>query len=340
MNNVHDNSDKGNVAKSHNSSELWRYFARRYSIQLSVFGVLVVLFSIFILVRPNVFLSYNIYFAFMSSIPFTAIVALALTLVVIAGEIDLSFPSIMGLGGWIFTAVYVATNNIYLGFLVCLIAGTLMGTFNGVLVTKVRIPSLIATIGTMYLWRGITMVLCGGRGTPLVAAKSTFLFTALIGRLPWKKIPMQAVWTVVIAVILWFVLNRHKFGARVNHVGDNVTSARMMGINTDRVKIITFMQMGFFATFAGVLASLEVMYLWPTLGEGYLIKVVAAVFVGGTSIAGGEGTLFGTFMGVIIIGCLEAGIIAMGMTGFWTQAVYGAVIVISLSFYSFMRREG
>jgi simple sugar transport system permease protein len=99
------------------------------------------------------------------------------------------------------------------------------------------------------------------------------------------------------------------------------------------------MQMGFFATFAGVLASLEVSYLWPTLGEGYLIKVVAAVFVGGTSITGGEGTLIGTFIGVIIIGCLEAGIIAMGMTGFWTQAVYGAVIVISLSFYSFMRKE-
>ena len=316
----------------------WIFYTRRFSIQLSVFGVLVVLFGIFITVRPNVFLSYNIYFAFMSSIPFTAIVALALTLVVISGEIDLSFPSIMGFGGWIFTTVYMATGNILIGLLVCLIAGTLMGTFNGLLVTKVRIPSLIATIGTMYLWRGITMVLCGGRGTPLVAAKETLLYYVLIGRLPWKKIPMQAIWTIVIAIILWFMLNRHKFGARIYHVGDNVSSARMMGINADRVKTLAFMQTGFFATFAGVLASLEVMYLWPTLGQGYLIKVVASVFVGGTSIAGGEGTLFGTFIGVIIIGCLEAGIIAMGMTGFWTQAVYGAVIVISLSFYSFMRR--
>jgi simple sugar transport system permease protein len=316
----------------------WKQHARRYSIQLSVFGVLLILFAIFIIVRPGVFLSYDIYFAFMSSIPFTAISALALTLVVIAGEIDLSFPSIMGFGGWVFANLFVSTGNITLALFGCLIIGTLIGACNGLLVTKVRIPSLIATIGTMYLWRGITMILCGGRGTPLVAAKATMLFHVLVGRLPWKKIPMQAVWTVVIAVILWFVLNRHKFGLRLYHVGDSVSSARMVGINTDRVKIITFMLMGFLATYAGVLASLEVSYLWPTLGGGYLIKVVAAVFVGGTSISGGEGTLFGTFIGCIIIRCLEAGIIAMGMTGFWTQAVYGAVIVISLSFYSFIRR--
>jgi simple sugar transport system permease protein len=331
-------TEKDEIHARKNPLRRWKRYARRYSIQLSVLGVLLILFAIFIIVRPGVFLSYDIYFAFMSSIPFTAISALALTLLVIAGEIDLSFPSIMGFGGWVFTNLFVSTGNITFALFGCLIIGALIGAFNGLLVTKVRIPSLIATIGTMYLWRGITMILCRGRGTPLVAAKATMLFHVLVGRLPWKKIPMQAVWTVVIAVILWFILNRHKFGLRLYHVGDSVSSARMVGINTDRVKIITFMLMGFLATYAGVLASLEVSYLWPTLGEGYLIKVVASVFVGGTSISGGEGTLFGTFIGCIIIGCLEAGIIAMGMTGFWTRAVYGAVIVISLSFYSFIRR--
>jgi simple sugar transport system permease protein len=316
-----------------------RAYLRRHSIQVSVFGVLVVLFGIFIVVRPMVFLSYDIYFAFMSSIPFTAIMALALTPVIISGEIDLSFPSIMGLGGWVFSSIFVNTKHIGLALLLCLAAGAVLGTFNGVLVTKVRIPSLIATIGTMYLWRGIMLVLCGGKGIPLVTARETALFTALVGRITERRIPMQAIWTVVVAAFLWILLNRHRFGARIFHVGDNVTSARMMGINADRVKILTFMMMEVFAAFAGVLASLEVTYLWPTLGEGYLIKVVAAVFVGGTSIAGGEGTLLGTLMGVIIIGCLEAGIVAMGLTGFWTQAVYGAVIVISLSFYSFMRRD-
>ena len=335
---MQNNLEQGKIPQSNNPSRPLIYFARRYSIQLSVSGVLLILFGIFIFVRPEVFLSYDIYYAFMSSIPFTAITALALTFVVIAGEIDLSFPSVMGFGGWVFTNIFLVTGNITFALFGCLIIGALIGALNSLLVTKVRIPSLIATIGTMYLWRGILMILCGGRGTPLVAAKETFLFNVLVGRLPWKKIPMQAIWTIVIAIILWFLLNRHKFGSRIYHIGDNVNSAKMMGINTDRVKTITFMQMGLFATFAGVLASLEVRYLWPTLGGGYLIKVMAAVFIGGTAISGGEGTLLGTFIGVIIIGCLEAGIIAMGMTGFWTQAVYGAVIVISLSFYSFLRR--
>jgi simple sugar transport system permease protein len=321
-----------------NPGEL-KTFARRYSIQLSVFGVLVVLFGIFIAARPNVFLSYDIYFAFMSSIPFTAILALGLTLVIISGEIDLSFPSVMGLGGWIFTNVFMLTGNALLALLVALAAGGMLGSFNGLLLTKMRIPSLIATIGTMYLWRGIMLVLCGGKGLSLVAARETVLFNVLVGRLTEKRIPMQALWTVAVTIFLWFMLNRHKFGSRILHVGDNVTSARMMGINTHRVKILTFLQMGVCATFSGILASLEVTYLWPTLGEGYLIRVVAAVFLGGTSIAGGEGTIFGTFIGVIIIGILEAGIIAMGMTGFWTQAVYGAVIVVSLSFYSIMRKD-
>ncbi|MGQ9616560.1 MAG: ABC transporter permease [Spirochaetota bacterium] len=290
------------------------------------------------MVRPRVFLSYDIYFAFMSSIPFTAIMALALTPVIIAGEIDLSFPSIMGFGGLVFTNIFTGTGDIYLAIVLCLVAGALQGALNGLIITKIRIPSLIATIGTMYFWRGIMLVLCGGKGTPLVAARDTFLFNVLVGRLTEKRIPMQALWTVVILIFLWLLLNKHRFGARIYHVGDNVVSARMMGINSDRVKTLVFLMMGLFAAFAGVLASLEVTYLWPTLGEGYLIKVVASVFVGGTSISGGEGTLIGTFIGVVIIGCLEAGIVAMGLTGFWTQAVYGAVIVISLSFYSLIRR--
>ncbi len=328
------------MLKSNNlMNSSWINSARRYRIQLSVSGVLVVLFSIFIIGRPGVFLSYDIYYAFMSTIPFTAIPALALTLVIVTGEIDLSFPSAMGMGGLVFSYVFLATKNIYIAIVACLITGLIIGALNGFLVTKVRIPSLVATIGTMYLWRGVIMVLCSGRGIPLVSTRNTFLFQALVGRLPWKKIPMQVVWFIVIAIFLWVLLNRHKFGSHVYHLGDNINSARMMGINVNRVKLFVFMQMGVFAAFAGVLASLEVTYFWPTLGSGYLMKAIAAVFVGGTSVVGGVGTLFGTCIGVIIVGCLEAGIIAMGMTGFWTQLVYGLIIIISLSAYSFLRRE-
>lgn len=150
---------------------------------------------------------------------------------------------------------------------------------------------------------------------------------------------MQIVWFIVVAIILWFLLNRHRFGGHVYCVGDNLESARMMGINVDRIKILVFVLTGILAVFSGVLASLEVVYLWPTLGDGYLIRVLAAVYIGGTSIYGGTGTIFGTVIGAILIGILEGGIIAMGITGFWTQLVYGVVIVASLSIYSYLKRS-
>ena len=114
----------------------------------------------------------------------------------------------------------------------------------------------------------------------------------------------------------------------------------MMGIPVNRVKMLVFAQLGFFAAFAGVVASLEVLYYWPTLGEGYLLRTIASVFLGGISVFGGMGTVFGTFVGCMIIGSLETGIISIGLTGFWTQFIYGLVIVISVSIHSILRRRG
>ena len=104
----------------------------------------------------------------------------------------------------------------------------------------------------------------------------------------------------------------------------------MMGIDVDRVKIIAFMQMGFFAALAGIFLAAEVTYFWPTQGDGMLLTTLAAVFVGGTSVFGGTGTIFGTFIGVIIIGSLEAGIIAIGLTGFWVRFLNGLLITVSV----------
>ena len=112
-----------------------------------------------------------------------------------------------------------------------------------------------------------------------------------------------------------------------------------MGVNVDRVKMMVFTQMGLFAAFAGVLASLEVTYYWPTLGQGYLLKTIAAVYLGGTPVDGGVGTIFGTFIGAIILGCLEAGIIAIGMTGFWTQLIYGLIVIVSIAMHSILRKR-
>lgn len=311
---------------------------REVRLQLSIFLVFLAIFAFFIIGNPQAFLRFDIYYAFMSTIPFSAIMALALTLIVTCGEMDLSFPSIMGFAGWVFASVFKTTGNIYVALFSCLMVGVVGGIINGTLVVKIGIPSLIATIGTMFFWRGMVMVCSQGVGLTLVPSKGTVLRSALVGRMG-GIVPAQALWLVGLAVLFWLILNRHKFGAHIYFTGDNAESARMMGIHVGRVKMLVFIIVGIFASFAGVLVSLEVLYFWPTLGEGYLLKTLAAVFVGGTSVFGGMGTIFGTLLGALIIGSLEAGIIAMGASGFWTQLVYGLVIVISLSIYSFLRRS-
>jgi len=310
----------------------------RFRLQYSIFIVLLVIWIIFIIGSPRTFLHFTIYSAFMSTIPFSAIMALALTLVVISSEIDLSFCSIMGFCGWVFVATLTTTGNIYLAFFTCLVTGIIAGFLNGVIVVKLKIPSLVTTLGTMYFWRGLVMVCSGGLGKSLVIAKGTVLNSLLIGRVG-GLIPAQMIWTVVFAVILWAFLNRHRFGAHVYFVGDNVESARMMGVGVDIVKMTVFAILGFLAAFAGVITSLEISYYWPVLGEGYLLKTISAVFLGGTSVYGGAGTIFGTFIGSLIIGALEAGIVASGLAGFWTQLIYGFIIVVSVVIHSLVRRR-
>ena len=267
-------------------------FARAYGPQLGILAVFFTLWIIFIVSAPKTFLSYQIYYAFMSTIPFFAIMAIPLTMVVIAGEMDLSFPSIMAMGMVSFILTYNATNSVLLAFIVALISGLFIGWLNGVIIVKFGIPSLVATIGTQFLWRGAVLVLSQGKSGSLNYIRESFLYPLLVGKLG-GIFPMQMVWLMVITILGWVLLNRHKFGAHIYLIGDNVDSAKLMGINTGRTRIAAFMLLGIVSAFAGVVASFHVAYFWPSLGDGYLMRTLASVFLGGTSVFGGVGTILG-----------------------------------------------
>jgi simple sugar transport system permease protein len=272
----------------------------------------------------------------MSILPLTIIPALSLTYVVILGEMDLSFPSVMALASWTLATAWRAIGPNVIGILLALLAGVIAGFLNGLIVTKGRIPSFIATLGTMFFWSGVVLVASQGFGIPLSMFKNELLYQIFVGRIA-GIIPAQMIWALIVAVALWFFLNVHKFGAHVYYTGDNRIAAKAMGIDTDRVIILVFTAHGAISAFAGILTTLENATFWPTIGDIYLLRSLAAVVVGGTALSGGAGTLFGTFIGGLILEWIETGLLAAGIAGFWTNVFYGLVIVVSLILQNMIR---
>ena len=310
----------------------------KYIYQISIFAILFVILTLFIIIVPEVFLESRIYFSYLTIIPFSMILALALTPLIIAKEIDLSFPSTMAVSGYIFAQSYLSFDNTFISFLLCMGFGFLAGLFNGLIVVKVGVPSIIATIGSQFLFRGLAMILSAGTALSVIEIKESFISELFTGR--WFGFfPAQSFWVILFAILIWFILFRHKFGNGVLFIGDNKKAAEMMGINTDRTRIILFIQMGVASSFCAVLLTLEMANWWPTNGEGYLLLVFAAIFIGGTSVFGGTGTIFGTFVGAIIIGIIESGIIAMGLDGFYTRFIYGVIILIAVCVHAKILRK-
>jgi simple sugar transport system permease protein len=312
--------------------------------QIAIVVVLLLIWAFFLWRSPRTFAAYDIYNALMSTTPYYALMAIPLTLVIIAKEIDLSFTSVMAWGMAAFDVVFLLfreTNpslGVWLGFLACLLAGLFAGLLNGLIVVRLGIPSLVATIGTQFFWRGVVLVVTNAQGLGMTPVQATILYPALVGRVG-ELIPMQFVWMIIFAVVVWFILNRTKFGAHVYLTGDNTESARLMGVNVARTKILTFAIVGVAAAFAGFMVSEGVLFLWPTLGEGYLLNTLASVFLGGTSVFGGTGSIFGTFIAAFIIAIINPGIVASGWTAYWTQLIYGGIIVVSVALQAVLRRR-
>lgn len=312
---------------------------RRWGSQFGIIGVGVVMWIAFIIAAPTVFTNVDIYVAFAETTPIFGIIALALTFVVITGEIDLSFPSVMALGTAIF-CLSVTQWGLpwWLALVAGLATGAVCGWINGALVARLNIPSLVITIGTQFLFRGLELVLMNGTGVPLTADNYPGLHELFREPL-FGVIPIQMVWMIVLGIILWLLLNRTRFGAHVFLVGDNPTSARLMGVNIVSVKTRAFVLVGVAAVLSGLMVSTYGYYFWPTTGDGYLLTAIASVFLGGTSVFGGTGSIVGSFVASFIIGAINAGIVSAGINAFYTQLAFGLVIVVSVVLQTIIERR-
>lgn len=316
-----------------------RQRTRRHALTGATLGVGLVIWIIFLVAATDVFLDARIYRAFATTTPLFAMIALALTLVVITREMDLSFGSVMALSMVGFVFVYEVTGNTLAAVLGCLLVGALCGMFNGYLVAILGIPSLIITLGTLFFFRGISKVLMDAR--PVVLREPEFEVQGLRAILNGRTlgIPNEMLWTVLVAIVLWIVLNRTRFGAHIFLVGDNAVSAELMGVRVARVKIATYVILGVVAAFTGLMAAMQLATFFPTLGEGTLLTPIASVFLGGTSVFGGLGSIVGSFVGAFIIGAIAAGVISAGIQGFYVELFFGLVIILSLIMQTLISRR-
>lgn len=301
--------------------------------------ILFSLISLFMVFSPNTFLSSRIYIAYMATIPFSAIMALGITLVVISGEMDLSFPAVMAASGFVFSLVFMKTGSVPAGFAAGMLTGAFAGYINGFIIVKIGVPSIIATIGTQFFLRGLTVLIAGGLALNVYSIRDTAGYHVLTGRV-FNVIPMQFIWLLIFSVLFWLILNRHILGDRIMFTGDNAEASKIMGIPVGKTRIAVFVIMGICSAFSGILVCSEMANWWPTQGEGYMLIVFASVFIGGTSVFGGTGTINGTLTGSIIIGIIEAGLISSGAQGFWTRLVYGIVIITAVSLYALLSKSG
>ncbi len=299
---------------------------------LPVLGVLVILFVVFLITAPDVFTHPLIYMSFLQTVPPPLVLALGLTLVITAGEIDLSFPAVVALSGFAFSWVFknwASPLAPWIGVVLALAAGALVGYINGLLVAKIHVPSIMATLAGQFFWYGMTILLANGLQLNIGEVEATTVHQIFTGRI-LGIIPAQAVWALALAVLLWFILNRHKFGEAIMFIGDNPNVAQVMGIDVEATKIKLFTMMGIIAAFSGLLLTVEINVFFPNQGQGFMLPVMAAVFIGGTLISGGKGNITGTFFGAYIIGSLQAGVVATGITSYWVQSVMGLIMTAAV----------
>ncbi len=291
--------------------------------------VLALLILVFMITAPRAFMGFRVYMSFMATVPPPMIIALGLTLVVVAGEMDLSFPSVVAMASYVFCILYQDYDQTWLALVAALAVGTAMGWVNGLVITKLGIPSLIATLAMLFLWGGLVTVVSNGASLAIPDIEDDLIHMVFAGRL--GVFPVQFVWAIVVSVLIWMLLNRHKFGESLLFIGDSMKVAKVVGIAIDREKIKLFTLMGMLSALAGVFLTLETTTYFSNAGMGYLLIVVAAVFIGGTSIFGGSGKVAGTVFGSLIVAIIEAGLVASGVQGFWTRFFIGLVFIISVT---------
>ncbi|MGG3917374.1 ribose ABC transporter permease [Parageobacillus thermoglucosidasius] len=286
------------------------------------------LLCIVLSILSDSFLTVNNWMNVLRQVSINALIAFGMTFVILTGGIDLSVGSVLALSSAITAGIMASGTNGFTAIIIGLLVGFLMGALNGVVITKGRIAPFIATLATMTMFRGLTLVYTDGR--PITGFASDDILFQMMGRGYFLGIPVPVVFMIVVYVALYFVLKKTTFGRHTYAIGGNEEASRLSGIRVDRLKIWIYSLTGGLSALAGIILTSRLNSAQPTAGTAYELDAIAAVVLGGTSLSGGRGWIFGTLVGALIIGVLNNGLNLLNVSSFYQQVIKGLVILLAV----------
>ena len=292
-------------------------------------GPLAGLFAIVLVVsimEPD-FLTLNNLFNILRQVSINALIAFGMTFVILTGGIDLSVGSILALSSAFVAGLMTDGTSALIAVLAGLIVGAVMGALNGMVISLGKVAPFIATLATMTIFRGLTLVYTDGK--PITGLSQGGWFE-LFGRGYFWIFPVPVLTMLIAFAVLYFILKKTTFGRYTYAIGGNEEAAKLMGIQVNKVKIMIYSLSGLMAALAGIILTSRLNSAQPTAGTSYELDAIAAVVLGGTSLSGGRGWIVGTLIGALIIGTLNNGLNLLGVSSFFQLVVKGLVILFAV----------
>ena len=303
--------------------------------------VMIILFCLAVGLYKPQFLTLNSLRIILLLVPLILIGAMGQMLVLVARHVDLSIGSILGLSAMLTGMMFKFYPDVWwpLGFIVAIGTGTVLGLFNGVLVTLFRLPAIIVTLGTLNLYRGLTYIVSDAKQIDRQFVPSAL--KAMSQTSPIFGIPWIIFMSLGIAVLTYVFVMHTQVGRQIFALGSNPVAAPLRGIKVTQVTLLVFALSGALSGLAGIMYASRWGFVNPSnTGNGFEFQVIAAVVIGGVSINGGSGSVLGTVLGVLLLGCVAAALPLLGIPGTTQSAIYGAVILVALLIDRSVRQQG
>ncbi len=311
-------------------------------VQLRAFIALILLLTFFTIVsEPFTKESNQIILA--KQVAINAILGIGMTFVILTGGIDLSVGSIVGLTGMIAGGLIneglvleplnkVVYFNVWMVGLISILVGMFVGLINGILITRFNVAPFIATLGTLYMARGFSLLRNNGATFPNLIGKPELHNTGFpkLGAGTFLGLP-YSIWIMIgLGLLAIFITKKTPFGRQVYAIGGNRRAAELSGVRVKTITLLTYVISGFCAAVVGLIVTSQLVASHPSTGETWELNAIAAVVLGGTSLAGGRGTILGTIVGAFVIGVLRNGMILEGLSSFWQMVITGFVIILAV----------